>query len=193
MRRSRLQGQQIEIDAALADGILHLIDQRLIAVGQRQPLGHVLHVEIGDAEGADLARLHQIVEPGHRLGEWDRAAPMQQIEIDAIGLHPFQRGLASLDRSSAGGVLRQHLADQIDAVAPALDRGAHHLLGAAGRVHLRRVDQGGAVVDAGLQRPHLLRALPHIITHMPGAEPDRRHTRPVSQCDLSHASLALFQ
>jgi hypothetical protein len=65
--------------------------------------------------------------------------------------------------------VRVDLADQVDLVAAAGDRLAHHFLGAALAVHLGRVDQGHAEFHAEAQGGHLGLAGGGVFAHVPGA------------------------
>jgi len=102
-------------------------------------------------------------------------APVQQVEIDAVGFEPLQAALAGLDRAATRGVLRQHLADEENLVAPVHDRRADELLGTAVAVHFRGVDQVHAEIEAEAQRRNFLAAPPAIFAHAPGALPERWH------------------
>ena len=81
------------------------------------------------------------------------------------------------------GIVRQHLADDEDFVAPARDRFGDDFLGAAVAIHLGGVDQGHAEIDAEPQRRDLLVALPAVLAHVPGALAERRNGLAVRQPD----------
>ncbi len=70
-------------------------------------------------------------------------------------------------------MVRQHLADEKDFVAPAGDRLANHLLRAAVGVHLGGVDQRHAQVQPQLQGGNLVRTPLLLFTHSPGALAER--------------------
>ena len=57
---------------------------------------HVGQIEVADAEVSDPAVMAQFREPFQRLLQRYRAAPMQQIQIDAVGPQATQAALASL-------------------------------------------------------------------------------------------------
>ena len=108
---------------------------------------------------------------------------MQQIEIDAIGAQPFEAALAGLDRAFQAGVPGIDLADDEDLVAPAPDRLADDLFGAAVAVHFGGVDQRHAEIDAGLEAFDLGPGMTGILTHRPGALAERRHLSAIRECD----------
>ena len=91
---------------------------------------------------------------------------MQQIEIDMAGAESLQAGFAGLDGAVAAGVGRQHLGDDEDLVAPALDGRAGDLLGTAIGVHLRGVDQRHAAIDAGLNCPDFVGGMGAVLAHV---------------------------
>ena len=62
--------------------------------------------------------------------------------------------LARAQHPRARGVLRQHLGDEEDLLAPPRDRLADQLLDPAGAVHLGRIDVGHAQVEPGAERSH---------------------------------------
>ena len=116
----------------------------------------------GDVDGdgvADLAVGGQPLDRGHGRLQRRRAAPMQQIEVDAIGAEAPQAALAGGDGTPARGVVRVDLADDEDLVAAPGDGFAHHLLGAAFAVHLGGVDEAHAEVEPESKRRHLCLAL----------------------------------
>jgi hypothetical protein len=102
-------------------------------------------------------------------------APVQQIEIDAVGLQPSQAALAGRDRAASRRVFGQHLADEEDLLAPARDRRPDDFLRPAVAVHFRGVDQRHAEIETQPQRRDLLAAPPAVLAHRPGAPPERRH------------------
>src|SRR5262249_13727463 len=141
--------------AAPREIIEHLIAGDRIAARKRDEFLHVLDVEIAHAPGADEAVALQLLKGGERVLQRIASAPMQEIEIDAVDLEPVEARLASGDGASAGGVLRQHLADDEDLLAAALDGFGHDLLGTAIAIHLRGVDQRHAEVEAEPERRDL--------------------------------------
>jgi hypothetical protein len=54
---------------------------------------------------ADLAIALQPREARQRVGERHRAAPVQEIKVDPVGLEPLEAALASLDRAALRGVV----------------------------------------------------------------------------------------
>src|SRR5258705_1607444 len=115
---------------------------------------------VGDADVADLAGAHQVLERRHRFLDRRVHVPVvQPIEIDVVGLEAAQRILAGRDnvlaaRSTAVGVSRIEVAAELrrddEAVAPggvASEMIADDLLGVAFRVEVRGVDEVAAKLD----------------------------------------------
>ena len=74
-------------------GLQHLVARQPLARRDGQRLGEPLGAVIGGAERAHLARLHQRVEGGERVGERRlRVVLMGVIEVD-MGAEPLERGL----------------------------------------------------------------------------------------------------
>jgi hypothetical protein len=83
-------------------------------------------------------------------------APVQQVEVDAVGLEAAKTLLArSDDLLAARGVGRQNLRDDEDPVSPSRDRLGNQAFGRAVSIHLGGVDQGKSEVDAETQRGEL--------------------------------------
>src|SRR5207237_4096893 len=125
--------------------------------------------EIADAVMADLAVALQPGKARQRLGQWNRAAPMQQIKIDAVGPEPLQATLACFDDPLLRGVVRQYLADDEQPLAQPGAGLGNDLLGSTAAVHLGRVDQGQAEIDPELDRGRLVGGAAAVLAHMPGA------------------------
>ena len=96
----------------------------------------------------DRAAVAQRRERFERLLERHRAAPVQQVQIEIVGPQALQAVLARRDRAAARRVLGQHLADEIDLLAPPRDDLRDELFGAAVAVHLGRVDKVQTKVEA---------------------------------------------
>jgi hypothetical protein len=78
------------------------------------------------------------------------------------------------------------LGDQEDLVAAPGDGLRHHLLRAALGVHLGRVDQRHAEVEAEPQRRRFPRAVGAAFPHLPGALAERWHPHAIRQTDHRH-------
>ena len=148
-------GEQVPFDAAAAQMIEHLVGNAVGAVGNAAQLGHVLGVEIGHAPVAELAIGLELLEGGDRLGQRMRAAPVQQVEIDAVRLETLQAALAGGDGACARGVVRIDLADEEDLIAPARHGVGHDLLRPALAIHLGGIDEVRPRSRPSLQRPGL--------------------------------------
>ncbi len=97
------------------------------------------------------------------------ATPVQQIQVDAIGLQPPQAALAGGRNAGARGILRQHLADDEQLVPLPCAGLGDDLLGTPAGVHLGGVDQGHAEVDPKTQRIDLTPRLAVLLAHVPRA------------------------
>src|SRR5262245_53146198 len=113
-------------------------------------------------------RLHAL----DRLGERYVAAPMQEVDVDAIRLQALQAALCGVGEPGPGAVPWIGLGDQEYLLAPALDRLADDFLGLAFAIHLRGVDQRHAEIEAKPDRLHRLAALPPL--QFPSALTKRR-------------------
>ena len=113
----------------------------------RKGLFEVARIEIADAPGQSLALAPQLLEPRDRIREPVRTAPMQEIAIDPVGPQTAEGALASRNRPSRRGVMRENLGHQKDFLASPGDRLADQLLCCARAVHLRRIDMGHAEIE----------------------------------------------
>ena len=75
--------------------------------------------EVGHAPALDLARLTQAFEGFDGFLQRILAAPVQQVEVQAVAAQAPQTALAGLGDAAPAGVVRVHLADQEDLVAQA--------------------------------------------------------------------------
>lgn len=117
------------------------------------------------------------------------SAPVQQIEIDAIGAQPFETALARLDRACQAGIPGIDLADDENLVAPAPDRLADDLFCATVAVHFGGVDQRHAEIDAGPQAFDLRFGMAGILAHRPGSLAERRHFYAVREGDCRNPAV----
>ena len=84
------QGRRSIFDAAAGEIVEHLIGGDIAAAGHGEQFFHVVGIEVGDAPGADLAGCLQRFEGLDGFGKRIVAAPMQQVEVDAVGAEPFR-------------------------------------------------------------------------------------------------------
>ena len=118
-------------------------------------LFHVGCIEIAHSERGNLARALELGEDLQCCGERDRAAPVQQVQVNGVHSETPQAALASGNRAAARRILRVDLADQKHIAASAANRFADQLFGGALSVHLGGIDQRHAEVDSTLQRHNL--------------------------------------
>ena len=135
---------------------------------------------------ADLAGALEILETRDRLFERYLADPMQEIEIEMIGVEPFQAPLAGGHHALARGVVRIDLAHQKHLGALTRDRLGHHFFRAALAIHLGGVDQRHAEVDAEPQRVDDIGAAGARLAHTPRAEAQHRDGRAGREVQISH-------
>src|ERR1700738_3873202 len=102
------------LNSATCQGVQHLVGRHIPAPGEAHEFLQIGDVEITNAPISDLARAKQRLEPSQRFLQRYGAPPMQQIEVDAVGLEAFQTTLARRDGSARGGVLREDLGHQED-------------------------------------------------------------------------------
>ena len=155
------QRDELALQIPPGDGVvgLHALEARPAAfVGQRQRLHHLPSGHIADAQRADLAGAHQIVERAQGLVERrERVEAVQLVEVDVVELQAAQAGLDLVDDmvsalAAAVGLLAHHaggLGGDDDLVArqfQRFERMADQRLGLAERVDIGGVDE----VDAGV-------------------------------------------
>ena len=104
--------QQVELGPAARQAVEHLVAAGQALVEARRVF-HVAAVEVADAEIGDLSRRAQAVERLERLLEPRAAAPVQQVEIDALDAQALQAALAGGDGAGARGVVRIDLAHDV--------------------------------------------------------------------------------
>ncbi len=102
-----------------------------------------------------------------RFSQRDVLTPVEQVEIEAFGAKTLQAGVARGHRAAPRRVMRQHLADEEDTGATAGDGFADNFLGPAVGVHLCRVDERHAEVEAEPKCGHFRRAPASVFTHSP--------------------------
>jgi hypothetical protein len=164
-----------------------LVRRDLVAAGKLDPLLHVVHIEIADPVMADLAVAQQPPKAGERISQGHRAAPVQEVEIDVVGLEPLQTALAGFDDTVPRSVVGQHLADDEEAVAQPARGLGNDLLGGAIAVHFRGVDQGQAELDSEPDRRRLFLRAAAVLAHVPSALAEGRHLLAVRQRHLGQS------
>src|SRR5262249_44734536 len=135
-------------------------------------------IEVADAEVGDLAALTQAMERLERFAEPCPAAPMQQVEIDALDSQPLQAALAGGNGSGARGVVGIDLAHDEGPPGQSPDAFTNDLFGATLAIHLGGVDHGVAELQPVLHSVELLGAPAGAFAHAPRAEPQYGHGSP---------------
>src|SRR4030088_2474234 len=132
---------QIVLNATPREVIEYLIGRNLRAAVESPKLDHVYYVEIADAPIANFACIDQRGKGVERFLEWYIAAPVQQIEIEAVCSKPQQTVLARGHCSWPCRIFGENLADKEQLVAASGGGFANERLGSAVSVHLCGVDQ----------------------------------------------------
>src|SRR5204862_6311670 len=105
----------------------------------------VIDVEVADAPVANRAFPLQLFEASQRLGQRHIAAPVQQVQVDAVDLQPAPAGVACAPQAGGIGVvgIRSAADTQVTAVHGAaaqgrVHRSTEHTLGTTFTIHLSR-------------------------------------------------------
>ena len=99
-----------------------------------------------------IALAHQDVERRNRLLQRVTPRPMKQVAIEPIGAQARQRLFAGGQSAVFRGIAGQHLGNQKNLVAPALDGLADDSLRRSRPVHFRGVDVRQAEIESASQR-----------------------------------------
>ena len=147
-------GQQLIFNAATADVVEHLIDRTVTPARHLPQLLHIVGVKVGDTPVANLASGLQDFQRRNRLRQRRMATPVQQVQVNAVHAQPLAAEFKRAHHPLTAGIHGQHLADQ---KRLRLQRGpvpqgvANQLFGQAIAIHLGRVDQCHAQLQAGQQ------------------------------------------
>ena len=136
---------------------------------------------------ADFSVRLQAQQGFERLRERRAAAPVKKVKVQAVGPQALEAFFAGRDRAAPGGVLGKHLAYEKNLVTPAGDRLADEFLRSSAAVHLRRIDEREAVVEAHAQRCDLFSSRGAMVAHVPGALAEGRNKFARGQRDCLHA------
>ena len=96
------------LDRAFLQVIEHLIAGDLSLTCDFENFVEIVGIEIGNAPGADFSGTDQLLERRHRLGQWDAAAPVQQVTIETVGFKPGQRTFARGNGAAPRCIAGQH-------------------------------------------------------------------------------------
>src|SRR6185369_3782224 len=97
---------EVGLDAPPREIVEHLVGGDGVAAGKRGKLLHVVNVEIAHAPRLDQAVAQKGLKSSQRLSQRVSPAPVQEIEIEAVGVEPLQAPLAGGDGAGARGILR---------------------------------------------------------------------------------------
>jgi hypothetical protein len=128
--------------------IEHLIRCTALAAANGQQFFHVGDVEVRHTPTDDLAIASQTLERTNGFGERNPPAPVEQIQIEPIGIKTLQTSLACGDRTLGAGVVRIHFADHEHTIPLTGDCGCDNFLRAPVTVHFSGVDERHAEIDA---------------------------------------------
>src|ERR1700704_4898832 len=158
---------QIVLDAAPCQVIEDLVSRNVRAADEPSKLDHVYHVEIADAPIANFACTDQRGKGVERFLEWYIAAPVQQIEIEAVCSKPPQTVLARVHCPRPCRIVGENLADKEQLVAASGDGFANERLGSAVSVHFCGVDQRHAEIEADAERRNFVLSMSRVFGHAP--------------------------
>ena len=167
--------QQIELDAASGQVVEDLVGGDFLPVSEAASFFHVRCVEVAHSERDDFAGEPKLRECLERFGERDRAAPVQQAQVNGVDAKPAQAPFAGGDGAASCGIVRIDLADQKYFVTPAANRFANQLLGGALTVHLGGIDQRHPQIDPALKRSKLVGSPALVLAHIPRTKAERRY------------------
>src|SRR5438067_5766657 len=100
------------LDCPLLEVIKHLVAGDLSCPGDFERCVEISIVEVAHSPGEDFALALQILEGGDRFLKRMRAAPMQEIAIEPVGLESLERFFASRPGAIPRRILRQNFRDQ---------------------------------------------------------------------------------
>ena len=161
------------LGVALEHVVEHLVASDDAFAHELDGVLEIARVEVRDAPRADFAVLLQRLEGAERLGKRLRSAPVEEIEIDAIGAEPSQAFLAREERPRVRRVVRMNLRREERLGAVAGDRLAHDVLHGSAPVDLGSVDVIHAAIDRAPNREDRFFAIAQL--HLPCAQPDDGH------------------
>ena len=178
--------QYVALDAALEQ-----IVGRLHGVNRRNPAEpvHLLGRKVTDADSPNLSLL---VERGHRgrrfLDRRGGIRPMDLVDVDHVGLKPFERRLDFLEDATRAGVAQRLTSAPVQADLGREDRAipqatfcqrlADNFFRSAEAIDRRRIDQVDAVVERRANRVYrlaLIGSAPHPSANRPGSKTDSRY------------------
>src|SRR5205085_11381668 len=162
-------------DSAVPQVIEDLVAGNALRPSQSDRLVEHLPGEVGDAEGPDLALVHEAAEPLHRLLEGMVAGGVKEVDVEPVSPEAPQAPIARLDGAPVRCVRGQHLRHEEDLVPPAPDGVADDLLDGPAAIHLGGVDVGHPEIKAPPKGGDRLLA---VTLHRPGALPDDGHHDP---------------
>ena len=110
-----------------------------------------------------------------------------------VGAENGQGSFTGRDGPGFRGIRGQDLVDELHLIAHRCDRLSDEVLGAAGSVHLRGVDEGHSGFDAVAQCCDLGSTSPRIITDVPRALSQKWKFRAIGQCRRGDHSVILVE
>jgi hypothetical protein len=156
-------------------------------IGGARQFIEIVDIEVADAPVADAAVGGQGLHRRRGVGQRVFAAPVQQVDVDAVELQALPAAVEGGDGAAPAGVVWIDLADDGQVLAchvAGTQRLGHglpdHLLGAALAVHLGGVDQAVTQCDGLPHRGHFGATPAVVLAHAPGAETECR------QCAAAH-------
>src|SRR4029453_1672305 len=93
------------LDRALPEMVKDLVTDDAAVAGDRANLDEVRHVEVAHAPREDLALALELLEGSDGVFEWVLSAPVQEVDIQAVGAQTGERALAGHQRPAPRGML----------------------------------------------------------------------------------------
>src|ERR1019366_9751743 len=146
----------------------HLVDRAGVPSRHMKQLLHVIHVEVRDAPGPNLALLQQALEGRNCIPKRKPPRPVKEVEVDRLHPETFQARLARLRSSLQRSVRWKHLADQLHAFAQPVYRFSYQDLRASAAVHLGSIDHRHPQLNSAPERSNLRCARGSGIANVPG-------------------------
>ena len=193
-----LPWQQVELDATPARRVVDLVRGTARAGGHAPQFLQVVDIEVRHAPMGDVSAIKQRFEAADGRGERMAAAPVQQVQVDAIEAQAAPAAVTGLCDTARTGMVRIDLGDDKDLLA-SHDAGgnrlgqrlSHDLLGATLAVHLGGIDQAVAQFERAPDRGDLRAARRCGLTEPPRAEAEGGNICDTSgQANRVHRSVA---
>src|ERR1039458_4873371 len=172
--------QQVEFNSPMFGVVEHLVDRAGVPSTHMEQFLHVIHVEVRDAPGPNLALLQQAVEGRNCIPKGKPSRPVKKVEVDRFHPETFQARLARLHCSLQRSVRWKNLAHQMHAFAQPVYRFSYQDLRAPAAVHLGIIDHRHPQLNSTPERSDLRCARGSGIANVPGPLSKLRYPAPAN-------------